>query len=81
MRVFELDISWAATASERRLLHWELLASEEVRGVFLTAREDALAVLFSGDRLAFDAWARALEPGATHEFHPALPTSHRQGAS
>jgi hypothetical protein len=80
MRVFELDISWAATATERRLLHWELLASEEVRGVFLTARDDALAVLFSGDRRAFEAWARTLEPGATHAFQAATPTTHRQGA-
>jgi hypothetical protein len=79
MRVFELDISWAATASERRHLRWELLASEKVRGVFLTAREDALAVLFSGDRCVFDAWARTLEPGAIHAF-PATPTTHRQGA-
>jgi hypothetical protein len=80
MRVFELDISWAATASERRHLQWELLAREEVRGVFLTAREDVLTVLFSGDFRAFDAWARTLEPGATHAFHPAMPTTHRQGA-
>jgi hypothetical protein len=80
MTVFELDISWAATASERRHLQWELLAREEVRGVFLTAREDALAVLFSGDRLAFDAWARTLKPGGTHTSYPAMPTTHRQGA-
>jgi hypothetical protein len=80
MRVYELDISWAATASERRHLQWELLAREEVRGVFLTAREDVLTVLFSGDRRAFDAWARTLEPGATHAFLPEIPTTHRQGA-
>ena len=61
MRVFELDISWAETASERRHLRWELLAREEVRGVFLTARDDALAVLFAGDRRDFDAWAGTLE--------------------
>jgi hypothetical protein len=81
MRIFELDISWAATASERRHLHWQLLAREEVRGVFLTAREDALAVLFSGERPAFDAWARTLEPSGTHTSYPAMPTTHRQGAS
>jgi hypothetical protein len=80
MRVIELDISWAATASERRHLQWELLAREEVRGVFLTAREDVLTVLFSGDFRDFDAWARTLEPGATHAFHPAMPITHRQGA-
>jgi hypothetical protein len=70
MRVFELDISWAATASERRHLQWELLASEKVRGVFLTAREDALAVLFAGDRGAFDGWAGTLEHGGA--FDPGL---------
>jgi hypothetical protein len=60
--VYELDISWAATARERRRLHWELLACEEVLGVFLTAREDSVAVLFAGDRLGFRAWANQLEP-------------------
>jgi hypothetical protein len=70
MRVFELDISWAATSSERRHLQWELLASEKVRGVFLTAREDALAVLFAGDRDAFEAWAGTLEHGGA--FDPGL---------
>jgi hypothetical protein len=80
MSVYELDTSWAATADERRHLHWELLASEQVQGVFLTAREDELAVLFAGDRIAFDAWARTLEPGGTHDFHPATTTSNREGA-
>jgi len=60
--VYELDISWAATGSERRRLHWELLACEKVLGVFLTAREDSLAVLFAGDRPGFRAWANRLEP-------------------
>jgi len=63
MSVYELDISWAATASERRRLNWELLACDEVLGVFLTAREDSVAVLFAGDRLGFRTWASALEPG------------------
>ncbi len=62
MSVNELDISWAATASERRHLHWELLACEEVLGVFLTASEDSVAVLFAGDRLGFRAWATRLDP-------------------
>ena len=62
MTVYELDISWAMTANERRHLRWELLACEEVRGVFLTAREDVLAVLFGGDRRSFKEWARTLEP-------------------
>jgi hypothetical protein len=80
MSVYELDTSWAATADERRHLHWELLASEQVQGVFLTARGDALAVLFAGDRIAFEAWARTLEPGGTHDFHPATTTPNREGA-
>jgi hypothetical protein len=62
MSVYELDISWAATASERRHLHWELLACEEVLGVFLTASEDSVAVLFAGDCLGFRAWATRLDP-------------------
>ena len=62
MSVYELDISWAATASERRHLHWELLACEEVLGVFLTASEDSVAVLFAGDRLGFRTWANRLQP-------------------
>jgi hypothetical protein len=60
--VYELDISWAGTGSERRRLHWELLACEKVLGVFLTAREDSVAVLFAGDRPGFRAWANQLEP-------------------
>ncbi|HEU5212030.1 MAG TPA: hypothetical protein VFU10_04615 [Gaiellaceae bacterium] len=62
MSVYELDISWAATASERRRLQWELLACEKVLGVFLTAREESVAILFAGDRLGFRTWANALEP-------------------
>jgi len=62
MSVYELDIGWAVTASERRCLHWELLACEDVRGVFLTARDDVLAVLFSGERIDFLEWVRSLEP-------------------
>jgi hypothetical protein len=65
MSIYELDTSWAATANERRYLRWELLACEEVRGVFPTAREDTLAVLFSGDRHGFQEWARSLQPEAT----------------
>jgi hypothetical protein len=62
MRVHELDISWATTAEERQHLHWELIACDQVRGVFLTAREDVLAVLYRGDRRAFDSWTRTFEP-------------------
>jgi hypothetical protein len=85
MSVYELDISWALTANERRHLHWELLACEAVRGVFLTAREDVLAVLFAGDRVGFDAWARTLQPdGLTQpqatDLGPPTATTNRKGA-
>jgi hypothetical protein len=63
MNIYELDISWVTTANERRHLHWELLTSERVRAVFLTARDDVLAILFGGDRRDFDAWSRALDEG------------------
>jgi hypothetical protein len=62
---FGLDIGWASTASERRRLHWELLACERVLGAFVTPRENVLAVLFSGDRRTFDRWARTVEPQVT----------------
>jgi len=62
MSVYELDISWATSASERRRLRWELIASDEVKGVFLTARDDVLAVLYEGNRREFDALARTLAP-------------------
>lgn len=60
MSIFELEIGWVETANERRYLDWELCACDEVRGVFPAAREDTLLVLFSGDRLDFDSWARSL---------------------
>jgi len=62
MSLYELELGWARGAGERRYIEWELLACEEVCGVFSTARDDTLAVLFSGDRLAFREWARSLEP-------------------
>lgn len=55
-----LDTSWATTADDRRHLYWELLASDEVRGVFPSARDERLAVLFSGDRRAFDEFESGL---------------------
>ena len=64
MSIYELDISWAMTASERRYVQWELTASDEVSGVFLTAHDDVLAVLFRGDRSGFDALARTLAAGS-----------------
>jgi hypothetical protein len=62
MSIYELEVGWAATANERRYLHWELLACDEVVGVFGAARDDVLVVLFSGDRDRFHAWARSLAP-------------------
>ena len=62
MSLYELYVGWAATANDWRYLRWELLACEEVRGVFQTPRDDVLAVLFSGERLAFREWARSLKP-------------------
>ena len=62
MSVYELDISWTITATEWRRLRWELIACDEVSGVFLTARDDVLAVLFDGDRDGFDVFARKLAP-------------------
>jgi hypothetical protein len=63
--VFELEISWAETARERRSLQWGLVACDQVRGVFVTAREDVLAVLFDGDRWTFDSFIRTLQPDLT----------------
>jgi hypothetical protein len=60
--IYELHVGWAESANERRYLRWELLACEEVRGVFSTDREDTLVVLFNGDRHDFRAWARSLQP-------------------
>jgi hypothetical protein len=62
MSIYELDISWAVSTNERRYLGWELLASDSVCGVFHTADERTLAVLFSGDRHDFREWAHPLRP-------------------
>jgi hypothetical protein len=62
MSVYELDISWATSARDRRRVRWELIASDEVKGVFLTARDDVLAVLYKGNRREFEALARTLAP-------------------
>jgi hypothetical protein len=64
MRLYELDIGWARSANARRYLYWELLACDDVHGVFRTARDETLAVLFSGERHDFRAWARSLAPSA-----------------
>jgi hypothetical protein len=78
MSIYELEIGWAETAKERRYLHWELLACDEVRGVFHTARDDVLAVLFNGDRHHFPNWARTLAPPALD--HHTTATSNPKGA-
>jgi len=65
MILYELDIGWARSANAWRYLYWELLACEDVHGAFRTARDETLAVLFSGDRNDFRAWARSLAPTAT----------------
>ena len=67
MSIYELHIGWARSANERRYLRWELLACDEVRGVFPTDREDTLAVLFSGDRLSFRTWASSVVPSRDHD--------------
>jgi hypothetical protein len=79
MSIYALDIGWAETANDLRYLQWELLACEEIRGVFPTADDDTLTVLFAGDRDAFRAWARSLEPSG-RGTQPALPPTSRQGA-
>ena len=60
MSIYELDISWATTTVERRFLRWELLAADDVAGVFLTARDDVLAVLWRADRRGFETLAGSL---------------------
>ena len=84
MNMYELDISGAITANERQHLRWELLACERVRGVFLTARDDALVVVFSGDRRAFDAFESGLPEvrclTRTHDSHRAITTTNKEGA-
>jgi hypothetical protein len=56
----ELDVGWATTENQQLCLHWELLACDEIRGVFETDREHTLAVLYDGDRFDFGTWARSL---------------------
>ena len=73
MSIYELEIGWAVTASERRYLHWELLACEEVLGVFFAARDGALTVLFDGGHREFHEWASTVD--SRH------PQTHQKGAS
>ncbi|HEY2372644.1 MAG TPA: hypothetical protein VGH82_08835 [Gaiellaceae bacterium] len=76
MSMYKLHIAWAVTAAERRCLHWELLACEEVYGALLTPRDDVLAVLFAGGPREFHDWASALAPSDS----PHLSTNQK-GAS
>jgi hypothetical protein len=62
MSLYELEIGWAQTANDRRYLRWELLACDAVHGVFHAARDEALAVLFDGERREFDDWASTVAP-------------------
>lgn len=64
MSLYELEISWAQSANEHRYLRWELLACDAVHGVFATARDDVLAVLFEGGRREFRDWASSIAPEA-----------------
>jgi hypothetical protein len=64
MSIQELDISWASTSSERRRLRWELMSADLVSGVFLTAREDVLAIVWKGDVGRFQEFARTLASDA-----------------
>jgi hypothetical protein len=64
MSIQELDISWASTSSERRRLRWELMSAGDVSGVFLTAREDVLAVVWRADAGRFQEFARRLASDA-----------------
>jgi hypothetical protein len=77
MSMYELEIGWAITAAERRYLRWELLACDAVRGVFHTAREEVLAVLFDGGPRAFHDWASTLAPPTAFT----APANYDKGAS
>ena len=83
MSIYELAISWAGTTAEWRSLRWELLACDEVLGVFLTSSDSVVAVLFDGERREFHAWASRLAPCSAS----ALPAdsrhlhTHQKGAS
>jgi hypothetical protein len=60
MSLYELEVGWAETSKERRYLDWELLACEEVLGVFPAPREGALVVLFAGEPWDFREWASSV---------------------
>lgn len=62
MSLYELEIGWAQSANQRRYLQWELLACEQVLGVFVAARSEALAVLFDGEPREFCDWASTVAP-------------------
>ena len=62
MTLCDLDTSLVLTHWERNYLLWELLACDEVRGVFLTTQADVLTVLSDADRPDFEEWASTLVP-------------------
>jgi hypothetical protein len=62
MSIYEVDIGWAGSENARRFVHWELLACEEILGVFASAREHTLVVLFDGDTHRFRDWVRSFAP-------------------
>jgi hypothetical protein len=64
MNMYELEIGWALTAAQQRYLYWELVACDEVCGVFFAARDEVLALLFDGGPREFHDWASTLAPRA-----------------
>jgi hypothetical protein len=60
MTIGELDTSWARTEDSRNYLRWELIACDEIRGVFANDQDDVLSVLFDGDGREFAEWASTL---------------------
>jgi hypothetical protein len=60
MTIGELDTSWARTTEGRNYLRWELIACDEICGVFANDQDDVLTVLFDGDGREFAEWASTL---------------------
>jgi hypothetical protein len=60
MTIGELDTSWARTTDSRNYLRWELIACDEICGVFANDQDDVLDVLFDGDGREFAEFASTL---------------------
>jgi hypothetical protein len=60
MTIGELDTSWALTTEGRNYLRWELIACDEICGVFASDQDDVLTVLFDGDGREFAEFASTL---------------------